>query len=92
MAFRFSEKNKKRDMKPTKHCLTTQREVKSKSGFQENHQKISQFKFYSQRIPATYSWLVSILTCADACKDNCAPKALCFISGYIFRNSVVISD
>lgn len=61
-------------MKLAKHCLKMQREVKSKSGFQENHQRISPFKFYSQQIPATCSQLVSILTCADVCKDNCAPK------------------
>lgn len=74
-------------MKLAKHCLTTQTEVKSKSCFQENRQRMSQFKFYSQQIQATYSLLVSILTCADVCKDNCAPKVLlCFISGCIFRN------
>lgn len=61
-------------MKLAKHCLKMQREVKSKSGFQENHQRISPFKFYSQQIPATCSQLVSILTSADVCKDNCAPK------------------
>lgn len=33
----------------------TQREVKSISGFQENHQRISEYELHPQQVPATYS-------------------------------------
>lgn len=79
-------------MKSIEQFLMTQREVKSKSGFQENRRRISEYELYPQQIPATYSYLVSILNSVDVGDDNVIPKALRFKSGCVFRNCVVVSD
>lgn len=74
-------------MKSAEHFLMTQREVKSKSCFQENGQRISEYELYPQQIPATYPYLVSVLSYVDVGKDNFIPK-LCILYLVVYSETV----